>query len=232
MVTSLKGGEVERLFAAGAHFAQVKSRRHPSMKPYILGAKARTEIFDLAKTESQLHAAKEAMAALAREGRTVLFVGGKPEIATLVKAAALKVGAPYVATRWLGGTITNFNEIKKRIDRLASLNEKKAAGTLVKLHTKLEILKLDREAKRLILRLDGIVELAKRPDALLVVDTKHEKHAIKEAKQMGIPVIALMSSDCNLKDATYPVVANDASREVVQLILKELTDAYEKGRAA
>ncbi|MDO8624077.1 MAG: 30S ribosomal protein S2 [bacterium] len=231
MVTKTEGSEVERLFSAGAHFAQVKSRRHPSMKPYILGAKGRSEIIDLAKTESQLHAAKEAIAALARDGRTVLFVGGKPEIAPILKAAAIKVGAPYVSARWLGGTITNFVEIKKRIDRLADLNEKKAAGTLVKLHTKLEVLKLDREAKRLTLRLDGIAEFAKRPDALLVVDTKHEKHAVKEAKQMGIPILAIMSSDCDLKDAMYPIVANDASREVVKLLLAELTEAYEKGRA-
>jgi small subunit ribosomal protein S2 len=231
MVTNTKGTEVERLFKAGAHFAQVKSRRHPSMKPYILGAKARTEIIDLAKTETQLKAAKEALAALAREGKTVLFVGGKPEIATLLKAAAMKIGVPYVSTRWLGGTITNFNEIKKRIDRLADLTEKKAAGTLAKQHTKLEVLMLDREAARLVLRLDGITGLAKRPDAMLVVDTKHEKHAIKEAKQVGIPVIAIMNSDCDLKDATYPIVANDASREVVKLLLAELVEAYEKGRA-
>jgi small subunit ribosomal protein S2 len=232
MVTNTKQGEVERLFKAGAHFAQVKSRRHPSMKPYILGAKNRTEIIDLSKTESQLMAAKAALEALAKDGKTVLFVGGKPEMVPLVKAAAIKVGAPYVATRWLGGTLSNFNEIKKRIDRLVDLNEKKAAGTLAKQHTKLEVLKLDREAAKLTLRLDGITGLQKRPDAMLVVDTKHEKHAIKEARQMGIPVIAIMSSDCDLKDATYPIVANDASREVVKMLLADLVEAFEKGRSA
>jgi small subunit ribosomal protein S2 len=232
MVTAVKGGEMERLFNAGAHFAQVKSRRHPSMKPYILGAKARMEIIDLAKTENQLREAKEAMEALAKEGKTVLYVGSKPEIASFVKASALKIGMPYVSTRWLGGSISNFAEIRKRIERLADLSEKKAAGTLAKLHTKLEILMLDREAKKLVDRLDGIAELAKRPDALLVVDTNHEKHAVKEARDAGIPIIALMSSDCNLKDATYPIVANDASRETVKLILTELTAAFEKGRGA
>jgi small subunit ribosomal protein S2 len=231
MIVKIEDKELERLFKAGAHFAQVKSRRHPSMKPFILGAKARTEIIDLTKTESQLHAAKEALAALAASGKIVLFVGGKPEIALLLKAAAVRVGAPYVATRWLGGTISNFTEIKKRIDRLADLKEKKAAGTLAKQHTKLEVLKLDREAKKLTDRLDGITMLEKRPDAMLVVDTRHEKHAVKEAKQMGIPVIAVMSSDCNLKDATYPIVANDASRDTVKLLLDELTGAYEKGRS-
>lgn len=232
MVTAPKGTELERLFTVGAHFAQVKSRRHPSMKPFILGAKARTEIFDLTKTETQLEAAKAALAAFAKEGKTVLFVGSKPEIALLVRAAAQKIGAPYVTTRWLGGTVSNFTEIKKRIARLADLNEKKASGTLAKLHTKLEVLKLDREAKKLTLRLDGIAALEKRPDAFLVVDTKHEKHAVKEARDAGIPIIALMNSDCDLKDARFPIATNDASRETVKLILAELVAAYEKGRSA
>jgi len=232
MSTKTGGGELERLFKTGAHFAQVKSRRHPSMKPYILGAKARMEVIDLSKTEEQLQRAKDVMATLAKEGKTILFVGGKPEVAPIVKAAAERVSAPYVATRWLGGTISNFSEIKKRIDRLADLSEKKEAGTLAKLHTKLEVLKLDREAKRLSERLDGITGLAKRPDALLIVDTKHEKHAVKEAQGAGIPVIAIMSSDCDIADAAYPIVANDASRETVKLILGELTEAFDKGRSA
>ncbi|HET9641228.1 MAG TPA: 30S ribosomal protein S2 [Candidatus Paceibacterota bacterium] len=223
---------VERLFSTGAHFAQVKSRRHPSMKPFLVGTKGRQEIFDLAKTAAQLSSAEAVMEALAKEGKTVLFVGGKVEVAALVKKAASSVGAPYVATRWLGGTISNWPEIKKRIDRLADLNEKGAAGTLSKQHTKLELVMLDREKKRLEERLDGITTLAKRPDALVVVDTKHEKHAVKEAREAGIPIIAIMSSDCDLKDATYPVVANDTSRETVKLVLTELAEAFKRGQAA
>lgn len=222
--------EVKRLFDTGAHFAQVKSRRHPSMKPYLVGTKGRQEIFDLAKTAEQLEAAKAAMGALAKEGKTVLFVGGKVETAALVKRAALEIGAPYVATRWLGGTISNWSEIKKRVDRLAELVEKSATGALVKQHTKLELVMLDREKKRLSERLDGITGLAKKPDALLVVDTKHEKHAVKEANEAGIPVIAIMSSDCDLRQAAYPIVANDTSRESVKLILGELTEAFQKGQ--
>ncbi len=224
--------ELERLFDAGAHFAQVKSRRHPSMKPFVLGAKSRVEIFDLTKTEEQIKAAKAGLATLAREGKTVLYVGGKAEIAPLVKAAAERVGAPYVAARWLGGTISNWTEIRKRLERLADLTERKASGALAKQHTKLEIVRLDREAKRLAERLGGLTTLAKRPDALLVVDPKHERHAVKEATDAGIPVVALMSSDCDLADATYPIVANDASRETVRLVLAELTDAFMKGRSA
>jgi small subunit ribosomal protein S2 len=224
--------DIQRLFDTGAHFAQVKSRRHPSMKPFLVGTKGRQEIIDLVKTTEQLEAAKAVMAALAKEGKTVLFVGGKVEIAALVKKAAQEIGAPYVAARWLGGTISNWTEIKKRIDRLAELAEKSATGALAKQHTKLELVMIGREQKRLTERLDGITTLTKRPDALLVVDTKHEKHAVKEAIDAGIPIIAVMSSDCDIKDASYPIVANDTSGKTVELILFELAEAFSKGQAA
>ncbi|MEK7554334.1 MAG: 30S ribosomal protein S2 [Patescibacteria group bacterium] len=232
-MSDVKGmAEIQRLFDTGAHFAQVKSRRHPSMKPYLVGTKGRQEIIDLVKTTEQLETAKAVMSALAKEGKTVLFVGGKVEISTLVKRAAQEIGAPYVAARWLGGTISNWVEIKKRIDRLAELTEKSAAGTLAKQHTKLELVMIGREQKRLMERLDGITTMVKKPDALLVVDTKHEKHAVKEANSAGIPIIAIMSSDCNIKDAAYPIVANDTSRKTVELILSELTEAFAKGQSA
>lgn len=232
MTTGNDTTEFKRLFDTGAHFAQVKSRRHPSMKPFLVGTKGRKEIIDLVKTAEQLDSAKTAMATLAREGKTVLFVGGKVEIAALVKKTAMDIAAPYVAARWLGGTISNWIEIKKRVDRLAELCDMAAAGTLAKKHTKLELVKIEREKKRLLERLDGITTLLKRPDALLVVDTKHEKHAVKEANDAGIPIIAIMSSDCNLKEAAYPIVANDTSRETVRLILTELAEAFKKGQVA
>ncbi|MEJ0053512.1 MAG: 30S ribosomal protein S2 [bacterium] len=228
----MAGVGVDRLLGTGAHFAQVRRRRHPSMKQFVLGLKSRTEIIDLAKTDEQLARAKQAVAALARDGKTVLFVGGKPEISALVKDAAKRVGQPYVAGRWLGGTISNFVEIKKRIDRLLDLTEKRDSGELAKLYTKLERVKLDREIARLEGRLEGIVTLSKKPDALLVVDTKAEAHAVKEARDAGIPIIALMNSDCDLSDAAFPIVGNDASRATVTLVLAELTDAFEKGRTA
>lgn len=232
MTTGQDTDKLSRLFDTGAHFAQVKSRRHPSMKPFLVGTKGRQEIIDLVKTVEQLEAAKAAMSALAKEGKTVLFVGGKVEIAALVKKAAQDVSAPYVAARWLGGTISNWNEIKKRVDRLAELTEKGATGALVKQHTKLELVMIGREEKRLTERLDGITTLTKKPDALLVVDTKHEKHAVKEANDAGIPIIAIMSSDCDLREAAYPIVANDTSRETVKLLLAELTEAFKSGQTA
>lgn len=232
MKTTQQGSTVERLVETGAHFAQVRSRRHPSMKPYLVGHRARFEILDLAKTEEQLAAAKAVMNALAKEGKTVLFVGGKAEIANAVKAAAKSINQPYVAGRWLGGTISNFVEIKKRIERLADLTGKRESGELAKQYTKLERVRIDREIERLQTRLEGVEELAKRPDALLIVDAKHEAHATKEAKDARIPVIAIMGSDNNVKDATYPVVANDASKDAVTYLLGELASAYAEGKKA
>ncbi len=227
--TAQSGAGIERLFAAGAHFAQVKSRRHPSMRTFVLGSKANVEIFDLTKTDAQLASAKTAMAALARDGKMVLFVGGKREATDAVKATGTRLAQPFVAGRWLGGTISNFTEIKKRIDRLADLLGKRETGELSKLYTKLERIRIDREITKLTTRLSGLTNMQRRPNALVIVDTKHEAHATKEAKQAGIPVIAVMSSDCNLKDATYPIVVNDASRASIALILDELASAYEEG---
>lgn len=228
----MAGPGVDRLFETGAHFAQVKSRRHPSMKPFVIGTKSKVEIFDLEKSDAQLARAKSAMAALAREGKTILFVGGKREVSDEVRAAAKRINQPFVAGRWLGGTISNFVEIKKRIDRLADLTGKRESGELLKTTTKLERVFIDREINRLNDRLGGITNLAKRPDAMVIVDTRHEAHATKEARDAGIPVIGIMSSDCDLKDAAFPVVVNDASRQTVKLVLDELASAYETGQKA
>lgn len=228
----MQGVGVDRLFETGAHFAQVKSRRHPSMKKFVLGTKSKVEIFDLTKTDSQLVAAKAAMAALARDGKTVLFVGGKREVSDQVREAASRIGQPYVAGRWLGGTISNFVEIKKRIDRLADLTSKRDSGELAKTHTKLERVFIDREIERLETRLSGLVGMSKRPDAMVIVDLKHEAHATKEANDASIPVIGIMSSDNDLANAQFPIVTNDASRKTVELMLGELAAAYAGGRAA
>ncbi len=231
MTQTNTGPGIDRLFEAGAHFAHVKSRRHPSMKKYVAGIKSKVEIFDLTKTNEQLIAAKTAMSTLAKDGKIILFVGGKLEIADIVKKHALRIGAPYVSTRWLGGTISNFTEIKKRIDRRADLIAKRDSGELAKNFTKLECVRFDREVDRLTERLDGIIGLSKIPDAMVVIDTKHELHASKEAHGAKIPVIGVMSSDCDTADAVYPIVANDASRKTVELILDELATAFEAGRA-
>ncbi len=233
MTATKDTAELQRLFDTGAHFAQVKSRRHPSMKPYLVGSKGRQEIIDLTKTAEQIKTAKVAMETLAKEGKTILFVGGKVETSVLLKDMAHDIGAPYVATRWLGGTISNWSEIKKRIARLNELTDvstENGNSTTGKQYTKLELLKIDREKNRLIERLDGLTTLTKHPDALVVIDTKREKYAVKEANDAGIPIIAIMSSDCDIKGVSYPIVANDASRDTVKLILGDLVEAFKKGQ--
>jgi small subunit ribosomal protein S2 len=227
-----QGVGVERLFEAGAHFAQVKSRRHASMKKLVLGGKGKVEIFDLARTDAQIAKAKQTIEALARDGKTVLWVGGKREVSDAVKEAAARTGQPCVSGRWLGGTISNFVEIKKRIDLLADLLQKRDSGELAKTHTKLERVFVDREIARLTERVGGMAGMAKRPDALVIVDTRHESHATKEAVAARIPIIGIMSSDCDVSEATFPIVMNDASRNAVTLVLGALADAYLAGRKA
>jgi len=219
---------LQRLAQAGAHFAQTKSRRHPSMRQYIVGSKERVDIVDLTKTREQLNKAISAMETFAREGKTLLFVGGKREVADIVRTVATRVNAPYVSTRWLGGTLTNFTEIKKRIDLLAKLADDSTSDEFEKKHTKLERIFIGREIERLTRRLDGLVGLSKLPDVLVVVDTRHEELAVREARSLGIPVVGIQNSDCDIADATHPIVANDASRATVKIILTELVSAYEK----
>lgn len=221
---------IERLASTGAHFAHVKSRRHPSMKKFILGTKSKVDLIDLEKTEELLEEAKKTIERYGAEGKTVLFVAGKREMVKITRSVAESLSQPYVAGRWLGGTLTNFGEIKKRIQRLAELEEGRTSGELEKKYTKLERLMLSREEDRLNERMGGLAGLTKIPDALVVIDTKSEAIAIAEAKTKNIPVIAVMSSDCDTADATYPIVANDASVKTVELILNELASAYKKGR--
>lgn len=221
---------VERLASTGAHFAHVKSRRHPSMKKFIMGTKNKVDLLDLEKTEELLAKALETVQRYGAEGKTLLFVAGKREMVRATRKTAESLSQPFVAGRWLGGTLTNFGEIKKRIARLAELSEGRESGELAKKYTKLEQLMLSREEKRLEERMGGLAGMTKLPDALIVIDTKSESIAIAEAKTKGIPVIGIMSSDCDTADATYPIVANDASVKTVEMILAEIAAAYKKGR--
>jgi small subunit ribosomal protein S2 len=222
--------DLNRLFDAGAHFAQRKSKRHPSMKKFLAGSKANVELVDLTKTLEQIEKAKEVISAYAKDGKTIMFVGGKRDISDIVEAAAMSIDSPFVAGRWLGGTITNFVEIKKRIDRLADLISKRDSGELARKFTKLERLFVDREITRLQTRLGGAQHLQKRPDLFVVVDTREESHAVAEAKQFNIPIIGIMSSDCDATDAQYPIIANDASRKTVEIILGELAQAVKSAK--
>ncbi len=226
------GGLIERMFKAGAHFGFSKSRRHPSVAPYLFGTKQGFDIFDLEKTSALLEDAVAYLKTAGTEGKRLLLVGAKEEIAELVRAEAKRAEVAYVANRWVGGTITNYSQIKKRVEYLLSLRADTLSGELDRKYTKKERLMLGREMERLEHNFEGILASEQLPQVMLVVDPRHEAIAVEEARQAGIPTVAIMSSDCNVRGVTKPVVVNDALRASVALTLSMLLNAYTEGRAA
>ncbi len=222
---------IERLFSAGAHFGFKKSRRHPTVAPYLFTTKDGSDIFDLEKTAVLLTTVTDVMTEAGKNGKTVLFVGTKTEVTRVVKDTAERISQPYVVNRWIGGMLTNFSEIKKRIYRLESLIAEKESGELERKYTKKERVLINREVDKLQHNFDGIKQCAKPADLMVVVDPRHDAIAIKEAKEMGIPVVGIMSSDCDAKTVTYPIFVNDALQSSVSLVLGELATAYSTGRA-
>ncbi|MEK7176033.1 MAG: 30S ribosomal protein S2 [Patescibacteria group bacterium] len=222
-------GVVDALFSVGAHFGFVKSRRHPSVKPFIFGTKNSIEIFNLEKTGKELGKALKFIEAKGREGALALLVGGKSEAREAIKKAGRELEMPFVAGRWIGGTITNFPEIKKRIARLEELTGQRERGELTK-YTKKERLLIDREIDKLTLYFGGLSLLKSLPKFLVVIDPKKENIAIAEARKMRIPVVALAGSDSNLYDIDYAIPGNDASRQSVAFVINELVKSYKNGK--
>ncbi|MES2014237.1 MAG: 30S ribosomal protein S2 [Patescibacteria group bacterium] len=229
MTEKTESALVEALFKVGAHFGFSRSRRHATMKSLVYGSKNRTDILDLTKTAPILETALTFVAGLGAHGKTVLFVGGKPEMKQLVKESAGSISMPYVAGRWLGGTLTNFNEIKRRIKRMQELTVERDTGASAKKYTKKERVLFDREIARLEENFLGLNAMEKLPDALVVIDTRHESIAVAEAATLGIPVVGIMNSDCDFSAVSYPVVGNDASKESVSFFLAQITEAYREG---
>lgn len=223
---------IDRLFKAGSHFGFKKSRRHPTVAPYLYTTKDGNDIFDLEKTTSLLETAKETLKEAGLHGKTVLFVGTKDEASQIVKTAAEKTESPYVTNRWIGGMFTNFPEIKRRINRLEVLMNEKESGELERKYTKKERVVIGREVTKLSFNFFGISKMQKLPDYMLVVDPRHDAISVAEAKVKGVPVIAIMGSDCDASEVKIPVVANDSLQSSVSLILDELVSAYAEGKSA
>ncbi len=228
--TSSNQNLIDRLFGAGAHFGFKKSRRHPSVKPFLFGSKEGNDVFNLEQTAASIEEAKAIVKEYAKNGKNVLFVGTKEEASALVKEAAEKISAPYVTNRWVGGMITNWSEVQKRINRLFELISQGENGELERKYTKKERVLINRELAKLTFNFGGIRSLTRTPDLFIVVDPRHDSIAIHEAKQKNIPVVGIMGSDNNVKDVQYPIVLNDTLRSSVTLALAELTSAYEEGR--
>lgn len=220
---------IDALFAAGAHFGYRRSKRHPTAVPYIFGVKNGVEIFDLEKTKAALQKAEEFVKALAGAGKTLLFVGGKNEAREAVKNGAIQLGMPHVAGRWVGGTLTNFGNIRARIDKMLDLTQKREKGELAK-YTKKERLLIDRDIARLEELFGGLVSLKGMPGVIFIIDPGKEHSAVTEAKQMRVPVIALASSDCDFSPIDYVIPGNDASRASIAYFVGRIVEAYEAGK--
>ena len=219
---------IEAMFKVGAHLGYSKSRRHPSTSPYIFGAKNRVEIIDLEKTAELLEKAKNYVRMVASERGQILFVSGKKEAERSIRKAAEALLMPHVPGRWIGGTFTNFSEIRKRIERLEDLTRKREKGELGQ-YTKKERLLIDREIITLDALFGGLIPMKQIPKALFVIDSRKEDIAVTEARKLNVPVIALAGSDCNIKDIEYPIVANDASVHSIEYFLDEIVAAYKEG---
>jgi small subunit ribosomal protein S2 len=197
--------------------------------PYIFANKQGTDIIDLEKTHALLETAKQFLIEAGKNKKTILFVSTKEEISGVVKQVAEKAGMPYVTNRWVGGMLTNFSEIRKRIQRLHDLVGQGESGELERKYTKKERVIIGRELEKLTFNFSGIQHMERPPHALVVADTRHDSIAVLEAQSMGIPVIGLLSSDTNMAPITYPIVANDSLQASVALILGELAAAYAEG---
>lgn len=223
--------KLEELFEVGAHFGFSKSKRHPSISKYLFGSKNKIDIFDLEKTDECLEKALNFVTELAANKSTILFVGGKNESQNIIKESAEKIGMPYIASRWIGGTLTNFSEIRKRIDMMLDLISQKEKGELSK-YTKKERLLIDRKIDKLLKMFDGIKNLTSLPKALFIVDPRFEKTALKEAAAMKIPVIALCGSDNDISKINFPIPANDANMASIGFFANKIIESYNKAKVS
>lgn len=223
---------IDRLFQAGSHFGFKKSRRHPTVVPYLFTTKDGSDIIDLEQTVTLLETAKETIKDAGLHGKTVLFVGTKDEASRLVRETAERIETPYVTNRWIGGMLTNFSEIKKRINRLETLLHERETGELERKYTKKERVVIGREVDKLEYNFKGLSTMQKLPDLMVVVDPRHDHIAVAEANEKNVPVMAIMSSDCDASRIKYPVVANDTLQSSVSLLLEELATAYSEGKSA
>jgi small subunit ribosomal protein S2 len=215
---------LKELLEAGCHFGHQSSRWDPKMKPYIFTARDGIHVFDLAKTKEGLEAACAFAKETAANGGKIIFVGSKRQAKEVIKEVAQSVGMPYVSERWLGGTFTNWEQIKERISRLKDLKEKREKGEFKKF-TKKERLLIDREIARLEKLFGGVIDLEDLPEAIFVVDTKRELAAVKEANKRDIKVIGLVDTNSDPDLIDYVIPANDDAVKSIELIVRKIGEA-------
>ena len=223
--------DLRSLFVAGVHFGHPSKRWNPKMSEYIFGKRSRAHIIDLSKTLTSLNTAKEFIETIVGKGGECLLVGTKAQAQGAIKEQADKVGAMYINQRWLGGMMTNFQTIQARIERLVYLEDAFAKDTVVA-QTKRESLMLAAEVERLNKFFGGIKEMEKLPQVLFIVDIEKEQIAVAEAKKLGIPIVAIVDTNCDPTEVDYPIPGNDDSVRSITLITRHITEAIASGKAA
>jgi len=221
---------VADLVKAGVHFGHRSEHWHPKMKPFIFGIRKGVHVVDVEKTQVQLESAMKFVSDIAAKGGMVLFVGTKRQAQGAVAAAAQSCGMPFVTSRWLGGTITNWPQIQRLLRHYLGLKDKREKGELKK-YTKLEQLNFDREIAELDEKIGGISTLTRMPDALFVVDARNEKTVIREAQTIGLPVVALVDTNVNPAGVAHVIPGNDDAVSSVTLISNLIAEAIREGKA-
>ncbi|MFH1426946.1 MAG: 30S ribosomal protein S2 [Patescibacteria group bacterium] len=220
---------IEEMLKAGMHFGHRTSKWHPKMEPFIFTARRGVYIIDLVKTEKMLITALDFIKKLTSEGKVILFVGTKNQVKIPLKKIAEEVGMPYVTGKWLGGCLTNFLVVKKSIKKYQNLVKQRQDGKLDK-YTKMERLEFDREIERLELKVGGLVNLTKLPDAIFVWDIKKENTTVVEARKKNIPLIAICDTNVNPTNINYVIPGNDDATKTIKLILNVIKEAILKAK--
>jgi small subunit ribosomal protein S2 len=223
--------DVKQLLEAGSHFGHQAKRWHPKMEPYIYAKRDGVHIFDLIITAEKLKAAAELVYELGKSGKSVVFVGTKRQAKEIVKEEAIQSGAMYIVNRWLGGFISNWEQVSKSNREMISIRKGLEDGSY-KNYTKKERLLLEKKIQRLERFFGGVSELKQKPDALFIIDAGREKTAIKEAISHNIPVIGMVDSNDDPTPIDYVVPANDDAARSIKYIVHVIAEAYKAGKAA
>lgn len=223
--------DIKQLFEAGAHFGHKTSRWHPKMAVYIHSARNGTHIIDLNKTAECINVAFDFIENTVAQGKQILLVGTKRQAHDPIKELAERTGMPYVVERWLGGMLTNSSTIGGRVKHLKDLEEKMESGQLASKYGKLEVQRFQEEIDDMNHNYGGIKNLNGKPGALFIVDILHEANAIKEAKKLNVPIVALVDTNANPNLVDYPIPSNDDSIKTIKLITGYLEQAIVSGKA-
>lgn len=220
---------IKELLEAGVHFGHQTNRWNPKMKKYIYGERNGIYIIDLQKTTKKFQTAYEFVKSVAAEGQAILFVGTKRQAQEIITDEAKRCGMFYVTHRWLGGMLTNFQTIRKSIEKLKKLEAARTDGTFERLPKK-EVSKLEKEREQLEKNLGGIKEMINLPGAVYVVDTRMERTAVLEARRLMIPIVAIVDTNCDPDEINYPIPGNDDALRAIKLVTAKIADAVIEGR--